>query len=136
MPMSHQARVIHNSPSPSRSVVPNFHIHPTMEQPKLPQYLLSKHFSEFVFVTGSVSPNPCSRCEARQLLCIVSRFSTCCGLCLRSASHCSYLDQAVYPWAEKPDNSPTASTELYQDLARAVSVIQTISGLLNSSSVD
>lgn len=91
-------------------------------------------FVNFIFQTGVVASESCSRCQINGLLCIVSTFSTCCGLCLRAAHRCSFLEYAVSLSTVASNNQLNRDRGLRSDLRRAVAVIHQISEELNVSS--
>jgi hypothetical protein len=91
-------------------------------------------FANFVFQTGVVAFKPCARCQTVGLLCIVSSFSTCCGLCLRAAQCCSFLEHAVSLSSGVPTDQLNRDRGLRNDLRRAVAVMHQITEELNVSS--
>ena len=115
---------LYNSPSSPRSHARTLPIErsPIMD---------SKHLSDMIFRSGRIAPYSCSRCVERGTLCVVSVFSSSCGLCLRSALCCSFILTSVPAWMN-PDVSP-ASIELRSDLRRAVNVVSHISAALDAS---
>ena len=95
----------------------------------------NKRFADFIFQTGEIANTSCDRCKVLGSLCIVSSFSTCCGLCLRSASYCTFLDVATPLSLDSVSPFVHRDVELRNELSRAVSVIQHISKELNSSAL-
>lgn len=91
-------------------------------------------FADFVFQTGVVAFEPCARCQTVGSLCIVSKFSTCCGLCLRAAQYCSFLECAVSLSSGASVNQLNRDRGLRRDLRRAVAVMHQITEELNVSS--